>query len=44
MAREMLVELGPLDVLDADAKRALQRAADDFSRFLAVPVRLAGLP
>ena len=39
--REVVVELGPLDVLDAAAEAALERAAEAFGRFLEMPVRLS---
>ena len=41
--REMVVELGGLDALDAEGVAALHRAAQDFSRFLELPVRMVGL-
>jgi len=36
-----VVELGPLDVLDAAGEAALERAAAAFGRFLQMPVRLS---
>lgn len=42
--RGVVVELGPLDVLDATAAAALQPAAGRLARFLGVPVTLDGLP
>ena len=39
--RQVLVELGPLDALDADEAAALRRAAGDLGRFLGVPVTMA---
>jgi hypothetical protein len=40
--RRLVVELGPLDVLDASGTAALDEAARDLARFLGVPVAIAG--
>jgi hypothetical protein len=40
--RQVVVELGPLDILDATETAALRRAAGDLARFLGVSVRVAG--
>lgn len=39
--RQVVVELGPLDVLDAAGAAALQGAANDLARFLGFPVTMA---
>jgi len=41
--RQVVVELGPLAVLDATQTTALERAAGDFARFLGVPVTIAAV-
>jgi Winged helix DNA-binding domain len=40
-ARQVVVELGPLDALDAAGSAALERSAGELARFLGVPVALA---
>jgi hypothetical protein len=42
-SRQVVVELGPLAVLDATQGAALERAAGDFARFLGIPVTIAAV-
>ena len=42
--RQLVVELGPLDVLDSAGSAALRLAARRLGEFFAVPVTLAGMP
>ena len=43
-SKELVVVLGPLDVLDETEDAALRQAARRYARFLGIPVTLAGPP